>query len=206
MAAAPIQISHPIVPVIVLKDAALARPLAEVLIENGLPIAEVTLRTEAALASMEAMAGCDGLQLGAGTVRCAEDVKRAVDAGAGFLVSPAIHRDAIEEAQRQGVPIVPGIATPSELATAIDLGLRTVKFFPAQQAGGIPMLKALNSVYPEIQIMPTGGVNAQNVADYLALPNVCACGGSWLTPADLLEKRDFDAIGQLVREGLAACG
>ena len=200
-----IEISSPIVPVIVLQDASLARPLAETLLENGLPVAEVTLRTEAGLASITEMSGCQGLQLGAGTVRCADDVKRAVDAGASFLVSPALHRDAIEEAQRQNVPIVPGIATPSELATAIGYGLRTVKFFPAEQAGGIPMLKALNSVYPEIQIMPTGGINADNVSDYLALPNVIACGGSWLTPSALLEQRDFAAIGKLVREALAAC-
>lgn len=192
-----------VIPVIVLGNAERALPLAETLVANGLPVAEVTLRTEAGLESIRRMAAVDGLHLGAGTVLTKEEAKRAIDAGANFLVSPGLHEEVVEYAAEVGVPVVPGVMTPGEIARGMALGLKTLKFFPANLAGGVPMLKALGSVYPEIRFMPTGGVNVENLGDYLALPGVAACGGSWIAPRDLIDAGDFDEIGKRVRDAVA---
>jgi 2-dehydro-3-deoxyphosphogluconate aldolase/(4S)-4-hydroxy-2-oxoglutarate aldolase len=152
---------------------------------------------------IEEMSGIEGLTVGAGTVLTAANAKDAVKAGASFLVSPALHEEAILEAQKLNVPIVPGVATPSEIARAMALGLETVKFFPAEVIGGLPLLKALGSVYPEMKIMPTGGIGPSNVKDYLALPNVIACGGSWMVPANLVEEGNEEELAHLIREAVA---
>lgn len=190
----------PIVPVLVVDDASKAQMLGRLLVDNGLPIAEVTLRTPSALEVIAEMSKIEGLTVGAGTVLKASDVDAAVGAGASFLVSPALHEEAIICAQSIDIPIVPGIATPSEIARAMAMGLETVKFFPAEAIGGIPLLKALGSVYPDMKIMPTGGIGPSNVKDYLALPNVIACGGSWMAPAALVNQGDAEKLGRLIRE------
>jgi 2-dehydro-3-deoxyphosphogluconate aldolase/(4S)-4-hydroxy-2-oxoglutarate aldolase len=196
----------PIVPVLVVNDASKASMLGRLLVDNGLPIAEVTLRTPSALEVIAEMKKIDGLTVGAGTVLTAQNAEDAVNAGASFLVSPALHEEAILKAKELGVPIVPGIATPSEIARAMALGLETVKFFPAEAIGGLPLLKALGSVYPEMKIMPTGGIGPGNVNDYLALPNVIACGGSWMAPAKLVDQGDEEELARLIREAVALVG
>ena len=193
----------PIVPVLVVHDASKAKMLGQLLVDNGLPIAEVTLRTPSALEVIAEMSKIDGLTVGAGTVLTAANAEDAVKAGASFLVSPALHEEAIMCAQSLNVPIVPGIATPSEIARAMAMGLETLKFFPAEAIGGIPLLKALGSVYPDIKIMPTGGIGPGNIKDYLALPNVIACGGSWMVPAALVEQGDAEELGRLIREAVS---
>jgi 2-dehydro-3-deoxyphosphogluconate aldolase/(4S)-4-hydroxy-2-oxoglutarate aldolase len=174
----------PVIPVIVLKQVADAAPVAEALIEGGIPIFEITLRTEAGLPSIEAVAKKfpDALT-GAGTVLNEAQARQAIDAGSRFIVSPGWDDGVVETAQAAGIPVVPGVATASEVQRAYNRGLRVLKLFPAGIAGGIPMLKALSSVYSEVGFVPTGGVSADNLADFLALPNVKAVGGSWLTPA-----------------------
>ena len=199
----PIMFHLPIVPVLVVSDVSRAEMLGRLLVENGLPIAEVTLRTPSALEVISIMNKIDGLSVGAGTVLTGQDAKNAIEAGATFLVSPGLHEEAIQYAQSANVPIVPGIATPSEMARAMALGLETVKFFPAEAIGGNPLLKALASVYPEMKVMPTGGINPGNVKDYLALPNVIACGGSWMAPAKLVEAGDEEALASLIREAVS---
>lgn len=189
-----------VIPVIVIDNASSAPMLGQTLVNAGLPIAEITLRTEAALPSIREMAKIPGLLVGAGTVLTVEQAQAAVEAGARFLVSPGLHEDVIAYAQSISVPIIPGIATPSEMARAISLGLTTVKFFPAEALGGVPLLKAIGSVYPHIKVMPTGGITPANVGDYLALPNVLACGGSWMVPAKALADHDFEEIARLVSD------
>jgi len=179
------------------------RSLIHLPIHNGLPIAEVTLRTPSALEVIAEMSKIDGLTVGAGTVLTAANAEAAVQAGASFLVSPGLHEEAIICAQSLNVPIVPGIATPSEIARAMAMGLETVKFFPAEAIGGIPLLKAFGAVYPDMKIMPTGGIGPGNVKDYLALPNVIACGGSWMVPANLVEQGDAEELGRLIREAVS---
>ncbi len=193
----------PIVPVLVVHDASKAQMLGRLLVDNGLPIAEVTLRTPSALEVIAEMSKIDGLTVGAGTVLTAANAEAAVQAGASFLVSPGLHEEAIICAQSLNVPIVPGIATPSEIARAMAMGLETVKFFPAEAIGGIPLLKAFGAVYPDMKIMPTGGIGPGNVKDYLALPNVIACGGSWMVPANLVEQGDAEELGRLIREAVS---
>ena len=193
----------PIVPVLVVNDASKAQMLGRVLVENGLPIAEVTLRTPSALEVISEMSQIEGLCVGAGTVLTAADAEAAVKAGASFLVSPGLHEEAIVYAQSSNIPIVPGITSPTEVAQAMALGLEMVKFFPAEAVGGIPLLKALGSVYPNMKVMPTGGISPANVKDYLALPNVIACGGSWMAPANLVDAGDEEELGRLIREAVA---
>jgi len=195
--------SLPIVPVLVVHDASKAEMLGRLLVENGLPIAEVTLRTPSALEVIATMSQIEGLTVGAGTVLTAADADAAVKAGASFLVSPGLHKNAVLRAQELDVQIVPGITSPTEMASAMDLGLKTVKFFPAEAAGGVPMLKALASVYPDMKIMPTGGISPANVKDYLALPNVIACGGSWMAPAGLVDAGDEDELARLISEAVS---
>jgi 2-dehydro-3-deoxyphosphogluconate aldolase/(4S)-4-hydroxy-2-oxoglutarate aldolase len=191
----------PVIPVIVLKDSADAAPVAEALIEGGIPIFEITLRTEAGLPSIEEVAKKfpDALT-GAGTVLDRSQARQAIDAGSRFIVSPGWDDGVVETAQAAGIPVVPGVATASEVQRAYNYGLRVLKLFPAGIAGGIPMLKALSSVYSEVGFVPTGGVSAGNLADYLALPNVTAVGGSWLTPAKSITEGRFEDITRLAVE------
>lgn len=195
-----------LLPVIALQDAAAARPLGEALLAGGLPCAEVTFRTDAAVAAIEAMAKLDGLVVGAGTVLTAEQVDRAVDAGARFVVSPGFSPVVVRRCRQRGVPVYPGVMTPTEIQMALDEGLSTLKFFPAEQAGGVGMIKALTAPFRTVRFIPTGGVNAANVISYLGIPAVAAVGGTWMVPADALAAHDWARVTSLVSEAVALAG
>ena len=193
-----------IIPVVVLDDEEQAEPLAEALLRGGLPAAEVTFRTDAAAASIRRMKEkYPELLVGAGTVLTREQVDRAVDAGAEFLVSPGLNPDIVKYAMEKGVPFTPGTQTPSEMEQAMALGLDFVKFFPAEPSGGLNMIKAVAAAYTKLSFMPTGGINAKNVGDYLAYDRIVACGGSWMVKKDLINAGDFAEIERLVAEAAA---
>jgi 2-dehydro-3-deoxyphosphogluconate aldolase/(4S)-4-hydroxy-2-oxoglutarate aldolase len=194
----------PVIPVIVVDDAAQAVPLARALVEGGIRMLEVTLRTPAALAAIAAIAReVPGAVPGAGTVRSAQDAKAAAEAGAKFAVSPG-YTPAIGRACRDaGLPLLPGVATGSEILMAQEDGYTELKFFPAVPSGGTAMLKAWHGPFPEVRFCPTGGISAANAKDFLALPNVVCVGGSWLTPADAVKAGDWARITQLARETAA---
>lgn len=188
-----------IVPVIAINDVAHALPLAKVLVENGLPCAEVTFRTEAAAESIRIMREAyPELLIGAGTVLTSAQVDEAIAAGADFIVSPGLNPTTVKYCQQRNIAIIPGVNNPSLVEQAMEIGLRTLKFFPAEPSGGIAMLKALSAVYP-VSFMPTGGINPNNAQEYLALKSVVACGGTWMVPTDLMDKGDWDALAELVR-------
>lgn len=190
-----------IVPVVVLNDAKNALPLAKALINGGLACAEVTFRTEAAEESIKQICKeYPAMLTGAGTVLSVEQVKRAVGAGAKFIVSPGFNPKVVEYCLKKGYPITPGIMTPTELEMALDYGLDVVKFFPAENAGGLKMIKAMSAPYTKMLFMPTGGINPQNVRDYLACNKILACGGSWMVKADLITSGNFAEIERLTRE------
>jgi 2-dehydro-3-deoxyphosphogluconate aldolase/(4S)-4-hydroxy-2-oxoglutarate aldolase len=194
---------YPVIPVVVIEDAARAVPVAQALVAGGLPIIEVTMRTAAAADAISAMsAEVPDALVGAGTVLSAEQARKIVAAGAKFIVSPGLHDDVVTAANELSVPVIPGVATATEAQHAWNLGLRILKFFPAGQAGGIGMIKALAAVFRDVTFMPTGGVSAKNLRDYLEVPSVLACGGSWLTPADAIEGGDFDRITKLAAEAV----
>ncbi|MGQ4496879.1 bifunctional 4-hydroxy-2-oxoglutarate aldolase/2-dehydro-3-deoxy-phosphogluconate aldolase [Dermabacteraceae bacterium P13101] len=192
-----------IVPVVVVNDAANANGLADALAGGGLPVAEVTFRTEAAAESIKIMAARGDLIVGAGTVIKPQQVDIAADNGAQFIVSPGLLPEVIERAQEKGLIVLPGAVTPGEIMRALSLGLDTVKFFPAATYGGPAALKSLSAPFPGVSFLPTGGVNAQNAADYLALPCVNAVGGSWMVPAKAVNAGDFANVEHLVREAVA---
>ncbi len=194
----------PLVPLIQADSPALAVASAQALLAGGLSVLEVVLRTDQAIACLQHVARCvPGAIVGAGTVLSAEQARAAVDAGAAFIVSPGLDEGVVQVAQGAGLPVFPGIATATELQRAWNLGLDTVKFFPAGLAGGSAMLKALAAVFRGVRFMPTGGVSAANLAEYLAVPSVIACGGSWLTPLEDLKAGNFTAITRLAQEALA---
>ncbi|WP_217544016.1 bifunctional 4-hydroxy-2-oxoglutarate aldolase/2-dehydro-3-deoxy-phosphogluconate aldolase [Vibrio metschnikovii] len=189
-----------IVPVIAINHAQQALPLAKVLMKNGLPCAEITFRTEAAQEAIRLMRDAyPEMLIGAGTVLTTAQVDQAQQAGADFIVSPGLNPTTVKYCQQRGIAIVPGVNNPSLVEQAMELGLRTLKFFPAEPSGGVAMLKALSAVYP-VKFMPTGGISAANVQHYLDLPSVVACGGTWMVPTDLMDKGDWPAIAKLVRE------
>ncbi len=188
-----------IVPVIAINDVAHALPLAKVLVENGLPCAEVTFRTAAAAESIRIMREAyPDLLIGAGTVLTTAQVDEAVAAGADFIVSPGLNPTTVKYCQQRNIAIIPGVNNPSLVEQAMEMGLRTLKFFPAEPSGGIAMLKALSAVYP-VSFMPTGGINLNNAQEYLALKSVVACGGTWMVPTELMDKGDWDTLAELVR-------
>lgn len=194
----------PVVPLIQAEDPAHAVRTATALVDGGLTVLEVVLRTEAALACLERVGReVPDAIVGAGTVLSAAQAKAAHTAGAAFIVSPGLDRQVVEYAQAAALPAFPGISTATELQRAYNLGLEAVKFFPAAQAGGVAMLKALASVFRGVSFMPTGGISADNLSQYLALPSVLACGGSWLTPAAAVAAGDFGAITALARQSIA---
>jgi 2-dehydro-3-deoxyphosphogluconate aldolase/(4S)-4-hydroxy-2-oxoglutarate aldolase len=194
----------PVIPVIVLSDVAHAVPLARALLAGGIRMLEVTLRTPAALACIEAIAReVPEAVAGAGTVRSAADAKAAADAGARFAVSPG-YSDAVGQACRDlALPLLPGVATGSEIMAAQEGGYTELKFFPAMQAGGLAMLKAWQGPFGDVKFCPTGGISTSNAAEFLALSNVVCVGGSWLTPADAMAQGDWARITQLAREAVA---
>ncbi|MFP8834153.1 bifunctional 4-hydroxy-2-oxoglutarate aldolase/2-dehydro-3-deoxy-phosphogluconate aldolase [Hydrogenophaga sp. XSHU_21] len=198
-------LTHPtftsrVVPVIVLSDARQAVPLAHALLEGGIDVMEITLRSDVALDAIAAVAReVPQMHLGAGTVTRASDVPRVIDAGARFALSPGCTDALVDAVRATGLPFIPGVMTPSEVMRARDLGFTLMKLFPAQQAGGIAMLKAVGAPLPDVRFCPTGGVSPDNLRDVLALPNVAMAGGSWLTPADAVTSGDWGRITRLAR-------
>lgn len=193
----------PVVPLVQSDDPATAVQVSRALAAGGLTVAEVVFRTDRALECLQAVADdVPEMIAGAGTVLTAEQADAAVDAGAKFIVSPGLDDGVVETARARGVPVYPGIVTPSEVQHAHNLGLDVVKFFPASIAGGVPALKALSSVFRHMRFMPTGGVSPGNLADFLAVPAVLACGGSWLTPAAAIADGDFEQITTLAKEAV----
>lgn len=191
----------PVIPVIVLDDETQAVPLARALVAGGVRVLEVTLRTSAAIASIRAIAReVPEAIVGAGTLLNRADIEAALDAGARFGVSPGATPDLLTTARDAGLPLLPGVMTPSEAIAAITAGYTRLKLFPAVQAGGIAMLKALHGPFPQLRFCPTGGISLATAPDFLALPNVACVGGSWLTPADKVKAGDWAAITQLARE------
>ena len=190
-----------IIPVVVLDDPKDAAPLAKVLYENGLPCAEVTFRTAAAEESIKIMTReFPDLLVGAGTVLTTEQADRAINAGAKFIVSPGLNPKIVKYCLDKSIPVTPGTQTPSEMEQALELGLRVVKFFPAEPSGGLNMIKAVAAAYVDLKFMPTGGINAKNVKDYLAYNKIIACGGSWMVKKDLINAGDWDKVASLVKE------
>lgn len=193
----------PVIPVIVVDDLDHAVPLAEALVEGGLPVLEVTLRTPCALDAIRAMAAVPGARVGAGTVLSAHDAANAKAAGATFAVSPGATPALIAACTAQGLPLLPGAASASEVMTLLERGYRTLKFFPAGPAGGPAMLKALGGPLPQATFCPTGGVSLANATDYLSLANVACVGGSWVAPAKMMAAGDWAGITELAREAAA---
>ena len=190
----------PIIPVLVVKNVAEARPLAEALVTGGLPALEVTLRTPAALDVIREMTKVPGGVVGAGTLLTPADVKAAKEAGATFGVSPGATEGLLAAAEAEDLPLLPGAATASEAMRLLARGYDMLKFFPAETSGGAPALKSFASPLPQIAFCPTGGVTPANATSYLSLPNVLCAGGSWVAPSDLVAKGDWAAIETLARE------
>lgn len=192
-----------VVPVVVLDDVKDAKPLAKALMEGGLPCAEVTFRTQAAEESIKIMASeYPEMFVGAGTVLTTEQVDRAVAAGAKFIVSPGFDGEIVDYCLEKGIPVFPGCVTPSEVAQAVKRGLKIVKFFPAEQFGGVNMIKAMAAAYVGVKFMPTGGINAENLESYLSCDKIVACGGSWMVKSNLIRNGEFDKIRELTEEAV----
>jgi 2-dehydro-3-deoxyphosphogluconate aldolase / (4S)-4-hydroxy-2-oxoglutarate aldolase len=192
-----------LVPVVVLDDAADAEGLAAALVDGGLPVAEVTFRTAAAQDSIRAMSARGDMLVGAGTVLTPEQVDQAVAAGASYVVSPGLSRAVVERCQEHGVVALPGAVTATEIQAALELGLTTVKFFPAGTSGGAPAIAALAAPFAGVSFVPTGGVGPKNLQDYLSIASVAAVGGSWMVPRDRVKAGDFDGIRTLTAEAVA---
>ena len=193
-----------VVPVVVLNDAKDAAPLAKALCEGGLPCAEVTFRTDAAEESIRIMhEQFPEMIVGAGTVLTIDQVDRAMNAGASFIVSPGFDPEIVDYCLSKDILVLPGCVTPSEVAQAVKRGLEVIKFFPAEQYGGVSTLKALSAPYVNAKFMPTGGISAKNLADYLGFKKIVACGGSQMVKNDLVEAGEFDKIKELTAEAVA---
>jgi len=197
-------LSGRLVPVVVLADADRAEGLADALVAGGLGVAEVTFRTAAAPEAIRRMAKHPDLVVGAGTVVRADQVDQAADAGARFVVSPGLSPTVVARARKRGLDVLPGAVTPSEVIAALDLGIDTMKFFPAAQYGGVATLQALASPFPGVRFVPTGGVSLANLGDYLSLPTVPAVGGSWMVRPDLVDAGDFAAVTELTAQAVRA--
>lgn len=190
-----------VVPVIKIEDAASAVPLAEALIAGDLPVAEITFRTGVAAASLRDISRkFPTMLLGAGTVLSVAQARQAVEAGARYIVSPGFSPAVVEWCVREGIPVLPGVATPTEIMAALDAGLSTLKFFPAEECGGVRMLKALGGPFSGVKFIPTGGITVATLADYLRLPNVLAVGGTWMVKSDLIAGGHFAEITRLALE------
>jgi len=194
-----------IVPVVAISDASKAEDLANALVAAGLPIAEITLRTPASLEALKIAANNRDLHVGVGSLRNGEDLKKAIDAGATFAVSAGFSPSVAAEANKQGIPYFPGVSTPTEMLQAINEGITTLKFFPAETLGGVNALKAMSAPFPGISFMPTGGITAANARQYLELASVVAVGGSWMVAQKLIDAGDFDEIISLTKEAVKVC-
>ncbi|WP_061008058.1 bifunctional 4-hydroxy-2-oxoglutarate aldolase/2-dehydro-3-deoxy-phosphogluconate aldolase [Vibrio sp. CUB2] len=192
-----------VIPVIAINKAEDAIALGRTLVENGMPCAEITFRTECAAEAIRAMrAEFPEMLIGAGTILTNDQVDQAIEAGVDFIVSPGFNPRTVQYCLDKGVAIVPGVNNPSLVEQAMEMGLRTLKFFPAEPSGGVGMLKALTAVYP-VKFMPTGGVSLGNVDEYLSIPSVLACGGTWMVPTKLIDEGKWDELGTLVRDAVA---
>ena len=195
--------AHRLVPVVVIDDAAHADALAQALVDGGLPVAEVTFRTAAAAEAIRAMAARGDVLVGAGTVLTPQQVDAAVAAGASYVVSPGTSRAVVERCQEHGILALPGAVTATEVQAALELGLTTVKFFPAGTSGGAKAVAALAAPFGDVGFVPTGGIGPANLAEYLALPSVRAVGGSWMVPRELIRAGDLDAVRDLTAEAVS---
>ncbi|MEI4959511.1 bifunctional 4-hydroxy-2-oxoglutarate aldolase/2-dehydro-3-deoxy-phosphogluconate aldolase [Aeromonas caviae] len=193
-----------IIPVIAIKEADEAVALGKVLIENGMPSAEITFRTPAAAQAIAHLREAyPDMVIAAGTVLTTDQVDQAIAAGVDFIVSPGLNPRIVQYCQARGVTMIPGVNSPSLVEQAMELGLHHLKFFPAEASGGLAMLKAMSAVYP-VRFMPTGGISPDNIQAYLSLESVFACGGTWMVPTDLIDRRQWDKIGELVKAAVAA--
>ena len=191
-----------VIPVIAINRAEDAIPLGKALVENGMPCAEITLRTECAIEAIRIMRKeFPDMLIGSGTVLTNEQVDASIEAGVDFIVSPGFNPRTVQYCIDKGVAIVPGVNNPSLVEQAMEMGLRTLKFFPAEPSGGTGMLKALTAVYP-VKFMPTGGVSLKNVDEYLSIPSVLACGGTWMVPTNLIDEGRWNELGKLVRDAV----
>lgn len=192
-----------VIPVIAINKVEDAIPLGKALVDNGMPCAEITFRTECAAEAIAVMRKeFPEMLIGAGTVLTNAQVDQAIEAGVDFIVSPGFNPRTVQYCLDKNVPIVPGVNNPSLVEQAMEMGLRTLKFFPAEPSGGVNMLKALTAVYP-VKFMPTGGVSLKNVDDYLSIKSVLACGGTWMVPTDLIDEGRWEELGQLVKDAVA---
>ena len=189
-----------VVPVITINSAEHGAPLAKALVENGLPCAEITFRTPAAVQAIKNMrAAYPELLIAAGTVLTTEQVDQAIEAGVDFIVSPGFNPKIVAYCQQKNVIIIPGVNNPSLVEQALEFNLTTLKFFPAEASGGVAMLKALSAVYP-VKFMPTGGIGVKNIKEYTALPSVLVCGGSWMVPNNLIDSENWQELGKLIAD------
>jgi len=193
-----------IVPVLVIKDVADALPIAEAILQSGLKVLEVTLRTPSALAVIKEIAThLPQAIIGAGTVTNADMLKRSREAGAQFAISPGLTKDLLKAGQQGDIALIPGISSISELMDGIDYGYDHLKFFPAEASGGVKAIKSIGGPFPDIKFCPTGGININNINDYLALPNVACCGGSWLVTDEIVKNKDWSAITKLCNDAIS---
>ena len=195
----PVLERNPLVPVVVIEDAKDAVPTAHALLEGGISCAEVTFRTPAAPAALEAMAGVEGMTVGAGTVLNGEQARQAVECGAQFIVSPGFHPSIVENLT---VPFLPGVANATDIMAVLEYGIEIVKFFPAVPMGGLPVLKALAAPFPQLRFLPTGGIGPKNLAEWISNPKIVSVGGSWMVTKDMIANAEFDTISRLSREAL----
>lgn len=193
-----------VIPVIAIEQAEDIIPLGAALVENGLPVAEVTFRSAAAVEAIRLLRQAyPEMLIGAGTVLNREQVIAAKEAGATFIVSPGFNPNTVKACQELNIPIIPGVNNPSTIEAALEMGLTTLKFFPAEASGGTAMIKALLAPYTQVRLMPTGGISIHNIRDYLAIPGVIACGGSWMVDKKLIEQKNWQEIGRLARDAVA---
>lgn len=199
--------SYGIIPVIKIDNADDAVPLCRTLMEGGLPVAEITFRTDAAEESIRRVSKeYREILLGAGTVLNVDQTKRAVDAGASYIISPGFSRSVVEYCVKKDIAVMPGAVTPTEIQYLIEYGLDVAKFFPAEQVGGLPMMKALAAPFPQMRFMPTGGINAKNILEYLSYNKVIACGGSWMVKDELIKTGQYDKMREFVKETVELIG
>lgn len=193
-----------IIPVIAIDNAEDIIPLSKVLVENGLPVAEITFRSDAAEEAIRLLRESQPeMLIGAGTVLNRAQVIAAKEAGATFIVSPGFNPNTVRACQELGIEIIPGVNNPSAVEAALEMGLTTMKFFPAEPSGGISMVKSLLAPYTDLELMPTGGIKPSNVNDYLAIPRVIACGGTWMVEKSLIENGEWEELARLTREAVA---
>ena len=192
----------PVIPVLKIENPDFAIPVAEALVKGGLPVLEVTLRTESAIESIKAMSSVTGARIGVGTVTQPQQFELVKSAGAEFVVTPGLTSKLAEAGRNADIPLLPGVMTPSELMFASELGFNVLKLFPAEVAGGIPMLKSLGGPFAKARFCPTGGVSADTMGDYLKLPNVVCVGGSWLVPDEVIEKQEWSKISDLAAQSV----